>query len=89
MISTLETLANGMTAAGLLVAALFFFRFWKESRDAFFVAFSISFLIRALNTAAVGLMTRPNEATPLNYVVGICSSLVILAAIAYKNRRRS
>jgi len=85
MITVMEALANGALAALLVVAAVFFYRFWRESRDFLFLAFGASFLIRAINTIAVAILQKPNEGTPLNYLIGLTSTLFIVIAIIHKN----
>lgn len=88
MISTLETLATGMLSAAFLVAGVFFLRFWRESRDTFFLAFAASFLMEAANHISIAFLPKPNLGSPWNYLVGLCSSVLILAAIVQKNLRQ-
>ncbi len=72
------------------VAALFFLRFWRRSRDRFFLLFSIAFLIMALNRGAITIFTPsqtlPSEAHALLYVVRLTAFTVLLVAIVDKNR---
>jgi len=88
MISTWETLATGMLGALCVVAGVFFLRFWRDSRDSFFLAFAASFLVKACNHISIAFMPRPNHASPWNYVVSFCSSALILAAIVQKNLKQ-
>ena len=37
-----------MLAAGFLVAAAFFLRFWRQTRDPFFIAFALGFAVLAV-----------------------------------------
>lgn len=83
--ATIEALAHGALAALILVAAVFFFRFWRESRDFLFLAFGASLLIKSANTIAIAVLQRPNEGTLWNYVVGLSSTLLIVIAIIHKN----
>ena len=39
----MELMLMGAIAAGWLVAGLFFFRFWRQTRDRFFLWFALSF----------------------------------------------
>lgn len=76
---------SGAIAALSLVAALFFLRFWRSSRDKFFLWFAISFGIEGLNRMAMAITRQANEDTPVHYVVRLLSYLVILYAIVEKN----
>jgi uncharacterized membrane protein HdeD (DUF308 family) len=75
----------GAITAGFLVASLFFLRFWRETKDRLFLAFGISFLMEAINRAALALSDTPNEGAPFSYVIRLSSYLLILIAIADKN----
>ena len=79
---------SGVVTAGYLVAAAFFFRFFRKTRDRLFVAFAAAFLFFALNQAAVGLFHVATEPESLVYVLRILGFVVILAAILDKNVRR-
>lgn len=52
----------GMNTMGFLVAALFFWRFWRKSDDALFIAFSVAFFLFALDQFfhAVTAATSPS-----------------------------
>jgi len=83
--SELGDVISGAIAALSLVAALFFLRFWRSSRDTFFLWFAISFGIEGLNRMAMAIMRQANEDTPVHYVVRLVSYLLILYAIVEKN----
>jgi len=83
--SDLADVFAGAIAALSLVAALFFLRFWRSSRDKFFLWFAISFGIEGMNRLAMGLTRQANEDTPVHYVVRLVSYLLILYAIVEKN----
>lgn len=76
----------GMISAASLVAALFFLRFWKSTRDRFFLFFSAAFGIEALNRAALALQgpTVP-ESVPVFYLIRFLAFALILFAIIDKN----
>ena len=79
----------GAISMASLVAGLVFLRFWKDTRDHFFLFFAISFLIEGLNRAALGTTSDPNEGRPFFYFVRFLSFVIILIAIVRKNMRRS
>lgn len=39
----------GTNTMGFLIAALFFWRFWRKSADSLFIAFSVAFFLFALD----------------------------------------
>ncbi|HZH81711.1 MAG TPA: DUF5985 family protein [Phototrophicaceae bacterium] len=75
----------GAIAMASLVAALFFLRFWRDTKDRLFLFFSISFFVEGLNRFALAMVTDPNEDQPFFYVVRFLSFLLIVAAILDKN----
>lgn len=79
---------SGALAVALLLAALFFLRFWRNTRDRFFLYFALSFAIEGLNRLAIGALTQASEDHPLFYGVRILAYGLIVAAIWQKNRRR-
>ena len=81
-----QMLAGAIAAASLL-AGLFFFRFWRSSRDRFFLYFALSFWIEGVNRIALGLV-QGSEDNPVFYGVRIVAYGLILAAIWQKNSRR-
>jgi uncharacterized membrane protein HdeD (DUF308 family) len=75
----------GAIAMASLVAGLFFLRFWKDTRDRFFLFFSVAFFIEGLNRFALAMTSDPNEGRPFFYFVRFLSFLLILIAIVDKN----
>lgn len=75
----------GCISVSCLWAALFFLKFWRQTRDSLFLAFAISFFIEGVNRAAITLLDRPNEGSPSIYLVRMVAALLILGAILYKN----
>jgi uncharacterized membrane protein HdeD (DUF308 family) len=78
----------GAIAMSCTVITVFFVRFWRESRDRFFLIFALSFLLEGANRVAIALSAKPNEATPLLFGVRLFAYLLIIAAVADKNRTR-
>ena len=83
----LSVMLLGAIAMANLVAGLFFLRFWQQSRDRFFMLFAASFLLETVNRAALALSAQPNDGTPIFYGVRLIAFVLILVAIADKNRR--
>lgn len=76
----------GGIAVGWLVAGLFFFRFWRHTRDRFFLYFALSFWIEAFNRVGLGLLAGSSENDPVFYGIRVVSYGLILLAIWQKNR---
>ena len=74
----------GAIAMASFVAALYFFKFWRTTRDRFFLFFSIAFLINAVNRVILGLVPIP-ENFPSLYLIRLCAFGLILFAIIDKN----
>ena len=77
----------GAIACASLVASLFFLRFWKHTRDRFFLFFALSFAIEGVNRVILYLSVGPNEDAPIYYLVRLLAYGLIVAAIIDKNRR--
>jgi hypothetical protein len=78
----------GALALASLVAGLCFFRFWRHSRDRFFIFFALSFWIEAANRCAMMALGTTNEDAALHYLVRVLAYGLIIAAIVDKNRVR-
>lgn len=79
---------TGAIAVASLLVGLFFFRFWRSSRDRFFLLFALSFWIEAVDRVALGLMEGASEGQPIFYGGRIVAYGLIVAAIWDKNRPR-
>jgi hypothetical protein len=72
-----------------LVASLFFLRFWKDTRDRFFLFFAVAFFVESLNRAVLGLTAVSQEDEPFFYLVRLFAFGLIIAAIVDKNRAKN
>jgi hypothetical protein len=82
----LNVMLLGAIAMSCVVAGMFFLRFWQQSHDRFFLLFASSFLLEAANRAALALSPHPSDGTPMFYGIRFVAFLLILLAIADKNR---
>jgi hypothetical protein len=82
----LREIVIGAIAMGWLAAGLFFFRFWRHTRDRFFLWFALSFWIEAANRVALGILDGASEDNPLIYLFRLAAYALILLAIWQKNR---
>jgi hypothetical protein len=87
--SGLALLLTGAIAMGSFVAGLVFMRFWRQTRDAFFLCFGVSFWLEAGNRLALGLLPHTDESEPSFYLLRLAAYGLILYAIWQKNRPRN
>jgi len=82
---------NGATTLAFLACALFFLRFWTQSRDRLFGFFALAFMLLGINSAGLVVLAADDERRYYLYLVRLVSFLLILYAIWDKNRagRRS
>ena len=78
----------GVIVTASLVAAAFFFKFWRKTRDWLFLGFALAFFIEGLNRMSFLSLEDPRGGNAIAYSIRLVSYLLILAAIAYKNRVR-
>ncbi len=76
----------GAIALGCIAVSLFFFRFWKSTRDRFFLLFALSFLIEGVNRVVLYESVGLSEDAPVYYLIRLIAYGLILAAIIDKNR---
>ena len=76
----------GLIVMGDLVAALFFGRFYRDSRDRLFLWFSAGFILLAIQRASLAAA----DLIPIDpiwyYVIRLVAFLLFLGAIIDKNR---
>jgi hypothetical protein len=82
----MENFLLGIIVTASLTAALFFLKFWRNTRDPLFLSFALAFSIEGLNRIGFLFIERPNEGSPAIYVVRLLAYLLILSAIIRKNR---
>ena len=83
----IDQMLTGAIALASLLAALYFFRFWRLTRDTFFLYFAASFAIEGCNRIVLGLVADADESAPFFYGVRLVAYGLILVAIWQKNRR--
>jgi len=83
----MDLILLGAIAMACLVAALFFLRFWRQTRDRLFLFFALSFFVEGVNRVVLGLAGQSNEAQPFFYLVRLFSFVLIVIAILDKNRK--
>lgn len=76
----------GAVSFGFGVAALFFLRFWRDTRDELFLSFALAFLLLAAGQLVLALGGIPDEQRSWVYLLRLAAFVLILVAIARKNR---
>ncbi len=82
----LTPLLNGATMMAYLASALFFLRFWTQSRDRLFGFFALAFTLLGINSGGLSVLAANDERRYYLYLVRLFSFLLILYAIWDKNR---
>jgi len=75
----------GAVTLGFFVAAGFFLRFWRRTRDRLFLAFAAGFVLLAVNQALAAFLGAGDELTPYTYSLRVLGFVLILYAIIDKN----
>ncbi|MDB5622949.1 MAG: hypothetical protein JWR39_1512 [Devosia sp.] len=78
---------SGLITMGFLISGLFFVRFWARTRDLLFAAFAAAFWLLAANQALLALSDLPVEERSWMYLLRLAAFVIIILAIALKNRR--
>jgi hypothetical protein len=84
----MNQMLTGAIALASLLASLFFLRFWRNTRDRFFLYFSLSFGTEGVNRVALGLLADAREDNPVFYSIRVVAYGLIVLAIWQKNRPR-
>ena len=83
---------SGLIAAGFLIASVFFFRFWKTTRDWLFATFGLSFILFALGQLAASIVQltelREDDYSWV-YLFRLAGFVMLIVAIVWKNVPRS
>jgi uncharacterized membrane protein HdeD (DUF308 family) len=82
---TVTDLVTGMIAMASLVIGLYFLRFWRNTKDRFFLYFALSFGIEGVHRIVTTLTFDEHEDSPLHYLVRLLAYGLILWAILEKN----
>jgi len=78
----------GVIATASLIAAVFFLKFWRMTRDTLFLAFALFFLIDSVTRVSLLFFAHPNEGSTLIYGIRLIALIVLLVAILKKNYGR-
>jgi hypothetical protein len=80
-----EFLSGGAMVAAITIA-LFFLRYWLQTRDRLFLLFSAGFLVFAASRLILAFLDEDDEGRVLVYGLRLLAFALILGAIIDKNR---
>jgi Family of unknown function (DUF5985) len=86
MSGNLSSVLSGAVAMASFAATLFFLKFWRQTKDRFFLLFAFAFAVDSITRAVLGLMTISHEIEPFFYCTRLVTFALIIAAIIIKNR---
>jgi hypothetical protein len=77
----------GALATASFIAGLFFFKYWRVSRDRFFLFFFLAFWVLSLNWLVLIIEQPILESRQDAYVIRLVAFVLIIIAVVDKNRR--
>ena len=77
---------QAVSATAALASGLFFFRFWRDSRDRLFAFFGAAFCGLALSWALLALINPSDETRPYVYAIRLVAFLLMIIGMVDKNR---
>jgi uncharacterized membrane protein HdeD (DUF308 family) len=86
MTQNMNAVLSGSVATASLVAAVFFLRFWRQTRDSFFMLFSLAFAVDAVARFSLAVSHVSDENEPLYFLPRLVTFVLIFVAIIRKNR---
>lgn len=84
---TLVAFIHGAVAMGCVVIGMFFFRFWRQSRDRLFLRFASAFWILSISYILLTVVAFATEWRVYIFIVRLIAFCMILYGIFEKNRR--
>jgi hypothetical protein len=84
--NVMDQLMTGAVAMGFALAAVFFLRFWRDTRDRLFALFALSFIVLAINRIALEVTASDVINGNYFYWIRLVAFGAILLAILDKNR---
>jgi hypothetical protein len=75
----------GAAATASLAVAIFFLKFWRRTRDSFFLLFAAAFAIDAISRFVLGMVHISDAAEPVYFMPRLVTFGLIALAIIKKN----
>ncbi|HWK10405.1 MAG TPA: DUF5985 family protein [Vicinamibacterales bacterium] len=86
--SPLNDFLSGITVCSCWGAAVFFLRYWRDTRDRLFLLFAIGLFVLSLNWVALEIVRPVAETRHYFYVIRLIAFGCMVAGIWDKNRGR-
>jgi hypothetical protein len=85
----MRTFAWGVLAMASLIAALFFLRYWRATRERLFAFFALAFVGLATNWTVLAIVDHPvDEARQAHaYIIRLVAFVILIIGVIDKNRR--
>ena len=83
------TFVSGAISMGYLILGIFFLKFWRRTRDSFFVLFAFAFWLLSANQAAFAAIGAAGPGEGWIYLFRLGAFLLIIIAIVRKNTGRT
>jgi len=77
----------GMLTMTCIIAALFFLRYWRASRDRLFAFFACAFAVMAVSWAALAAASPAFEARHYIFLIRLLAFVILIGGILDKNQR--
>lgn len=89
MNSAINSALLGAISMASFVVALLFARFWRQTRDDFFLYFSVAFLLDSVTRFFLAIVPEDEKVEPLFYLSRLVTFGLIILAIVQKNRTKT
>jgi Family of unknown function (DUF5985) len=76
----------GAVAMASFTISLFFIRFWRLTRDTFFLFFAAAFFVEGAERLLAGVIPHSDAQEPVFYGLRLLSFMIIMYAVISKNR---
>jgi hypothetical protein len=76
---------SGAVAMASAVAALFFLKYWRQTRDRFFIMFALAFAIDSAGRFVLAMIGAAEDFEPYAYLTRLLTFALIIAAVIDKN----
>ena len=78
---------QAVSATASFSIALFFFRFWRRSRDPLFAYFGATFCLLATSSGLLAFFAPVGEARSYVYAIRLLAFMLMIVAMINKNRQ--
>lgn len=83
----MNQLLSGAFVGISLAVSLFFYRFWRKSRERLFALLALVFVLLSIERAVLAFVPAGHEGRHLIFLVRLLAFLLLIAGIIDKNRK--